>query len=553
MRLYDAHNHLQDERLEAQANELVRAARETGVVRMVVNGSTESDWTDVTALAERHPDIVIPSYGLHPWYIHERTAQWEARLREALSARPSAVGEIGLDRWKADLPWEGQEDVFCTQLRIAAEHNVPASIHCLQAWGRLVERLESTPLPACGFILHSYGGSAELVDRLAPLGAYFSFPGAFAREKKERQREAFRRVPPDRLLIETDAPDQLPPRGQLDPAAYALIGGVYAQWEQAEPFYQDAVLTTPKVGVYLGSYPGLDAGKSEEGAVLLCEQAKYDCNVLDGLDSIEGYELLILTDSTIVDEALAAKLERFYRGGGKLLLSGNAGHSADGWWMLGFLPLEFKGEVAKYPTFWRARPAFDADMSSSDRVFYQQGYQVVAGAGVEVWIDRVLPYFKRTAVTFSSHFQTPPVAEVDSFPAVLAGERFVYFADPIFREYRQSGNIVVREVWEKAVDRLIGAPAVGRGLPSAVNVYPLRKGNDLLVTLLHYVPVRKAMDIDVIDERGSFAGEILTVDRGGKHIIDFATGEKLVAVDANRYELPARKGVLRLTIQDYFL
>jgi TatD DNase family protein len=215
MRFYDAHNHLQDDRFAGRQDEIVSASRAAGVAKMVVNGACESDWPAVLDLARRHPDLVIPSFGYHPWYIGERTANWWKNLRGFLDAIPSAVGEIGLDRWKPDLPWEGQEEVFIAQLRIAAERNLPVSIHCLQAWGRLVEILEREPRPERGFLLHSFGGSTETMERLAPLGAYFSLPGYFARERKSKQRETFLRVPPDRLLIETDAPDQLPPPDRI--------------------------------------------------------------------------------------------------------------------------------------------------------------------------------------------------------------------------------------------------------------------------------------------------------------------------------------------------
>ena len=211
MKFYDAHNHLQDDRFAGRQDEIVSASRAAGVATMIVNGACESDWPAVLDLARRHPDIVIPSFGYHPWYIGERTADWENILRGFLDAIPAAVGEIGLDRWKPDLPWEGQEEVFIAQLRIAAERNLPVSIHCLQAWGRLVEILECEPLPACGFLLHSFGGSLEIANRLAPLGAHFSLPGYFAHDRKSKQREVFLKVPRDRLLIETDAPDQLPP------------------------------------------------------------------------------------------------------------------------------------------------------------------------------------------------------------------------------------------------------------------------------------------------------------------------------------------------------
>jgi TatD DNase family protein len=216
MRLFDAHNHLQDERWAGRQEQLVAEARVAGVARMVVNGSCEQDWPAVAELARRHPDVILPSFGYHPWYLAERSARWEESLRAYLDATPAAVGEIGLDRWKKDLPWEGQEAVFVRQLRLAAERNLPVSLHCLRAWGPLVEILEREPRPSRGFLLHSYGGSVELVERLAPLGAYFSLPGYFAHERKTRQAEVFRHVPPDRLLLETDAPDQPLPDARIE-------------------------------------------------------------------------------------------------------------------------------------------------------------------------------------------------------------------------------------------------------------------------------------------------------------------------------------------------
>jgi TatD DNase family protein len=210
MHLYDAHNHLQDARLGPDTAGIVEAASKEGVACMVVNGSCEEDWPQVLELARRFPQV-IPSVGYHPWYVKERTANWQAIMAAALDAGPVAVGEIGLDRWIENYDLPDQEAVFTWQLRVAAERELPASIHCLQAWGRMLELLSVTPRPKCGFVLHSYGGPAEMIPALAKLGAYFSLPGYYAHERKARQRETFRHVPADRLLIETDAPDQLPP------------------------------------------------------------------------------------------------------------------------------------------------------------------------------------------------------------------------------------------------------------------------------------------------------------------------------------------------------
>jgi TatD DNase family protein len=224
LRLYDAHNHLQDDRLAACRETVLASVQRENVVKMVVNGSCEEDWPAVLELARQYPQV-IPSFGYHPWYVKERSPNWQQMLLRHLDAVPSAVGEVGLDRWVKDYDLEMQQEVFVWQLRLAAERNLPLSIHCLQAWGPLLDILRAEPRPACGFLLHSYGGSAELVAPLTELGAYFSLSGYFAHERKTRQRETFRQVPSDRLLIETDAPDQLlPPERAEYPLTDAASG-----------------------------------------------------------------------------------------------------------------------------------------------------------------------------------------------------------------------------------------------------------------------------------------------------------------------------------------
>ena len=210
MNFLDAHNHLQDDRFAGRQGELLAECEKSGIVRMVVNGACEDDWPQVLALARKNK-TVLPSFGYHPWHLSERTPGWLNTLNQYLDAVPSAIGEIGLDRWKPGLPYEPQEEVFLAQLHLAAGRNLPASIHCLQAWGRLHDLLREHPRPACGVVLHSFGGPAEMIPAFTKLGAYFSFPGYFLHERKFRQRESFRKVPADRLLIETDAPDQLLP------------------------------------------------------------------------------------------------------------------------------------------------------------------------------------------------------------------------------------------------------------------------------------------------------------------------------------------------------
>lgn len=209
MPLFDAHCHLQDERLAPRLDAALARARTAGIAAWVCCGTAEADWEAVRALAAREPGV-LPSFGLHPWYVAPRSPGWFAGLRTALAATPAAVGEIGLDFALADADAAAQEEVFLAQYELSRELVLPASLHCRRAFGRLLELLQARGPHPAGFVLHSYGGPAELVAPLAAFGAHFSFSGALTRPHARRARAALAAVPPERLLLETDAPD-LPP------------------------------------------------------------------------------------------------------------------------------------------------------------------------------------------------------------------------------------------------------------------------------------------------------------------------------------------------------
>lgn len=207
----DAHNHLHDARFGGLQDEVARECERAGVIASVVNGTSPDDWDSVTELAQRY-SWILPSYGAHPWYIDRLRDGWFEELKTRLCSRPSAIGEIGIDHWKEGLDRELQETVFAQQLRLATQLNLPASIHGLKAWGRLLDLLRLHDVPRRGFLLHSYSGPRELVAPFVELGAYFSCAPSFLSPTRAKQLAVFREVPLHRLLPETDAPDQAPPR-----------------------------------------------------------------------------------------------------------------------------------------------------------------------------------------------------------------------------------------------------------------------------------------------------------------------------------------------------
>jgi TatD DNase family protein len=213
MLLVDAHNHLHSPRLALYPN-VLSECRRVQIVRQVVNGTCESDWSEVKALVSNNADL-IPSFGLHPWFLENISPSWKESLLQFLDSIPSAIGEIGLDGWKKPSDPALQDRVFAEQLEIAAQRNIPASIHGLRAWGRVLKQLQGGPVPSCGVLLHSYGGPADLLEPLQKVGAYFSCPSFFLRRGNEGKLQLFKEISLDRILIESDAPDQALP-AELD-------------------------------------------------------------------------------------------------------------------------------------------------------------------------------------------------------------------------------------------------------------------------------------------------------------------------------------------------
>lgn len=209
--MIDAHNHLQDPRFAGRQAELVTEMKQAGVTGCVVNGTGEHDWPDVAMLAETFPGFVIPSFGLHPWKVAERSPDWLSKLREYLTIHPDApIGECGLDRWMDSPDPEVQQEVFRAHLELAVALERPLTIHCLKAWGPLLDELQNAPtLPK--ILLHSYGGSLEFARQCLELGAHFSFSGYFLQPRKTKTRDVFIALPSERILVESDAPDMLPP------------------------------------------------------------------------------------------------------------------------------------------------------------------------------------------------------------------------------------------------------------------------------------------------------------------------------------------------------
>jgi TatD DNase family protein len=236
--LYDAHVHLQQKPLESCSESLLRG-NHYRFGGCVCNGTHEGDWESVIRLAGQDARI-LPAFGLHPWKVKERSDHWLQQLETLLRRYPNAsVGEVGLDKWVQDHDIGLQRELLIAQMDLAVRYDRAVTLHCLRAWGPLLDVLRDIPLPSRGFLLHAYGGPREMLKPLLRLGARFSFNATTADPRKEKHWQTFREIPADRLLVETDAPDMIPPadfrpaqQGEAEvefnhpgnlPAAYAFL------------------------------------------------------------------------------------------------------------------------------------------------------------------------------------------------------------------------------------------------------------------------------------------------------------------------------------------
>ncbi|MCX5869420.1 MAG: TatD family hydrolase [Deltaproteobacteria bacterium] len=213
-RYLDSHLHLQEKHLAPQIDIIMERARNAGVARMLCNATREKDWQAVVDLAAEAPEI-IPFLGIHPWFAETAVTGWEERLLSLLQQVPAGIGETGLDKCcRAD--FGRQQQIFLTQLKMASELQRPLVIHCVKAWGRLLEMLEQFAAPLPPIMIHSFTGSRETLQRLLRLGCFISFSGWLATDGKLHLR--FLETPLANLLLETDAPAQ--PNRQLPPGSH---------------------------------------------------------------------------------------------------------------------------------------------------------------------------------------------------------------------------------------------------------------------------------------------------------------------------------------------
>lgn len=223
MEFIDTHSHLYDEAFSSEEDFAVARAVEANVTKMILPDIDASTREAMFTLAERHPDTLFPTLGLHPTSVSQN---WEEELNAVEKSLDKhkiwAVGEVGIDCYWSKEFLEQQKEVFRIQLEIAHKLDLPVIIHSRESTELIINILKDYKhLPLRG-VFHAYSGSVETFHELQKLGDWYIGIGGVLTYKKASIAETVKNIPLDRILLETDSPylTPVPHRGKRNESSY---------------------------------------------------------------------------------------------------------------------------------------------------------------------------------------------------------------------------------------------------------------------------------------------------------------------------------------------
>jgi TatD DNase family protein len=224
MELIDSHAHIQGKEYAGEVTAVIARAREAGVKKIIAVGGAGdmSSNTDAIALAESFPNVYA-TVGMHPHDAKDVGEKELNRLKElAANPRVVAIGETGLDYYYNHSPHEVQRRAFGQLIQMARETELPIVVHERDAAQHVAELLRSEGEGKLRGVIHCFTGNYEAAREYLDLGFYLSFTGIITFKNAEPLRDVVRKVPLEKILVETDSPylTPVPYRGKRNEPAY---------------------------------------------------------------------------------------------------------------------------------------------------------------------------------------------------------------------------------------------------------------------------------------------------------------------------------------------
>lgn len=247
MQLIDTHAHLDEDAFSQDVDEVIARAIESGVIAMVAVATTANSSRSTIEIAARVPNV-FASVGIHPNYAAQaKPGDWELIEELASSPKVVAIGETGLDRYWEHTPFDIQLDYFRRQIELARHRSLPFIVHCREAEADVVAVLrDAAGAGTLKGVMHSFCGSEATLDVALEVGLHISFAGMLTFKKNEPLRQLSRKIPLDRLLVETDSPylAPLPHRGKRNEPSFVRHTAESLAEAHGKTLDEMAVITT---------------------------------------------------------------------------------------------------------------------------------------------------------------------------------------------------------------------------------------------------------------------------------------------------------------------
>jgi hypothetical protein len=307
--------------------------------------------------------------------------------------------------------------------------------------------------------------------------------------------------------------DQLHPRGRIDPGVYDLVGAVYAEVERKEPWCEGA-RPVSEIAVFTPEEHeggGLGLSPAIRGVTRMLEELGHQFDVADSASDLAGYAVLVLPDHIRVSAELANALQVHVARGGGILASFASGLDPE---LRDFAlpalgvrrlddgpPPDFPDTRHDHCDYLVPRGAIGEGLPETEHAMYLRGLRVEAADGTEVLAERVDSYFDRTWAHFCSHLQTPSSGRAGG-PAIVRGQRSVYFAHPVFTQYDRNAPRWCKTLVGNALKLLLPEPLVTHDGPSTLRVSLTEQPDEhrWVLHLLHYIPERRGESFDTIED-----------------------------------------------------
>jgi len=256
LEIVDTHCHLDFDWFDNDRDEVVERAKEAGVGRIIVPALDLEISRTILELTSRYQGIYT-AVGVHP----NSSSDWEAGWLESLGSladHPTvvAIGEIGLDYYRDQSPKSTQQAALEAQLQLALDKSLPVILHNRNSDQDLISILQSSQLRGQNRagVLHSFLTNWQIAREALDLGFYIGFTGPITYKKSGSLREIVKKVPLDRILVETDAPFLTPQEkrgGRNEPAYVYYVVEEIARIKQ-RPLEEIARITSSNAQALFG-------------------------------------------------------------------------------------------------------------------------------------------------------------------------------------------------------------------------------------------------------------------------------------------------------------